>query len=149
MLCRLGKRKASERTDEPYQDPGHSKRAAVDAAVPDNTPGAAAGCPGAQSTGSFQDATIRGQGVDTRGHKRSADTQSASDYQGVATHSGMRQPEAKRPAPSFHEQSGEAHIGLALLCHFQAQSSTKSNDHVCTDAKLTLLSVQVLPQSLL
>ncbi len=115
MLCRLGKRKASERTDEASQEPRHSKRAAVDAAVPGNTAATAAERPGAQNSGSLQDATTRGQGVDTRGHKRTAETQSASDYQGVATHSGIRQPEAKRPTPSFHEQSGEAHFGLACL----------------------------------
>ena len=110
MLCRLGKRKASERTDEASQEPRHSKRAAVDTAVPGNAAATAAEHSGTQSTGSLQDATIRGQGVDTRGHKRTAETQSASDYQGVATHSGIRQPEAKRPAPSFNEQSGESHI---------------------------------------
>ncbi len=149
MFCRLGKRKASERTDEASQEPRHSKRAAVDAAVPGNTAATAAERPGAQSTGGLRDATIRGQGVDTRGHKHAAEAQSASDFQGVATHSGIRQPEAKRPAPTFHEQSGESHIGLALLCHFQAQSSSESNEHACIDTKLTLLSVQVLPQSLL
>ncbi len=121
----------------------------MDAAVPGNTAATESERPGAQSTGGLQDATIRGQGADTRGHKRAAETQSASDYQGVATHSGIRQPEAKRPAPSFHEQSGESHIGLALLCHFQAQSSSGSNGHACIDTKLTLLSVQVLRQSLL
>ena len=107
MFCRLGKRKASERTDEASQQPRRSKRAAVDATVPGYTAATAAERPRAQTTGSLQDATIRGQGVDTRGHKRAAETQSASDYQVVATHSGIRQPEAKRPAPSFHEQSGE------------------------------------------
>ncbi|KAL0050562.1 hypothetical protein WJX82_002324 [Trebouxia sp. C0006] len=104
----LGKRKASERTGEASQEPRHSKRAAVDAAVPGNTAATESERPGAHSTGGLQDATIRGQGADTRGHKRAAETQSASDYQGVATHSGIRQPEAKRPAPSFHEQSGAA-----------------------------------------
>ena len=121
----------------------------MDAAVPGNTAATESERPGAHSTGGLQDATIRGQGADTRGHKRAAETQSASDYQGVATHSGIRQPEAKRPAPSFHEQSGESHIGLALLCHFQAQSSSGSNGHACIDTKLTLRSVQVLRQSLL
>ena len=149
MFCRLGKRKASERTDEASQEPRHSKRAAVDAAVPGHTAATAAERPGAQSTGGLQDATIRGQDVDTRRHKRAAETQSTSDYQGVATHPGIRQPEAKRPAPSFHEQSGELHIGLTSLCHSQAQSSSKFNEHACIDIKLTLLSVQVLRQSLL
>ena len=120
MLCRLGKRKASERTDEATQESRHSKRAAVDATVPGNAAATVAERPRAQASGSLQHATNRGQGVDTCGQKRAAETQSASDYQGIATHSGIRQPEAKRPAPSFHEQSGESYISLALLCHFQA-----------------------------
>lgn len=104
MLCRLGKRKASERTDEASQEARHSKRAAVAGSVPIDR-AHAADLP--QSGGSLQDATIQGQQADTRGQKRAAEAQTKEAYQGVATDQGLQQPEAKRPAPSFDEQSGE------------------------------------------
>ena len=104
MLCRLGKRKASERRDEASQEARHSKRAAVAGSVPKDT-GHAADLP--LSGNSLQDATIQGQQADTRGQKRAAEAQSTDAYRGVATAQASQQPEAKRSAPSFEEQSGE------------------------------------------
>ena len=100
-MCRLGKRKASDRADEAAQEPRHSKRAAVDTSAPDDAqplkPDHAGGC---------QDVSIRGQDTDTRGQKRPAEEGNLLLYQNTATDQPMRQ-EAKLSAMCSQAHGGE------------------------------------------
>ena len=102
----LGKRKNSERADEEQNESRHAKRAAIKSASAGNTQELSQNVNHASS--GLQ--TAAGAGI---GKKRAAEPDSDS-FQGVATHSGIRQPEPKQAASVSHNDFGESPIACCL-----------------------------------
>lgn len=105
----LGKRKNSERADEEQNESRHAKRAAVDSA------------PGANTQQPTHNISQASDGPQTAvaagiGRKRAAEPDS-DPFQGVATHSGVRQSEPKRASTASHDDVGESaqHLSLILV----------------------------------